>query len=239
MDQDIKKCSKCDIEKELSEFSFRKDTQRYRNQCRDCIKLINKVYQTMNKDEISVKRKEYRENIKNKNLKRIYDIDYRERNRERIQLYKKNYFQNNKEELYKKIKKRKDEDINFRLACNLRKRVLNAFKARNVRKTNKTFSLLGCSHSFLRLWIESQLYGEMTLENYGKIWCLDHCLPIESFNLLDENDIKKCFNWINLRPMYVKDNIIKGDKIDYHLYLLQEVKAKYFLKLNNDQQGFN
>ena len=235
----MKICSKCKNEKELSEFNFRKDTQRYRNQCRDCIKLINKVYQAMCRDEISVKRKEYCENFKNKNLNRIYDIDYRERNREKIQLYKKNYFQNNKEELYKKIKKRKDEDNYFRLACNLRKRVLNAFKARNVRKTNKTFSLLGCSHSLLRLWIQSQLYGEMTLENYGKIWCLDHCLPIASFNLLDENDIKKCFNWIILRPMYVKDNIIKSDKIDYHLYLLQEVKAKYFLKLNNDQQGPN
>ena len=54
----------------------------------------------------------------------------------------------------------------------------------------------------------------MTLENYGKIWCLDHCLPIASFNLIDENDLKKCFNWINLGPMYVKDIFIKGDKID-------------------------
>ena len=228
MNEDLKRCSKCDIEKELSEFNFRKDTQRYRNQCRDCIKLINKVYQTMNEDEIKIQRKEYRENIKNKNLKRIYDIHYRERNREKIQLYKKNYFQNNKEELYKKINKRKDEDINFRLACNLRKRVLNAFKARNVRKTNKTFSLLGCSHSFLRLWIESQLYGEMTLENYGKIWCLDHCLPIASFNLIDENYLKKCFNWINLRPMYVKDNIIEGDKSDIRLYLLHEKGKSIF-----------
>ena len=42
--------------------------------------------------------------------------------------------------------------------------------------------------------------------------------------------MKKCFNWINLRPMYIKDNIIKGDKIDMRLYLLQEIKAKYFLK---------
>ena len=145
---EMKICNKCDIEKELSEFKFRKDTQRYRNQCRDCIKLINKQYQIMNKDEIKIQRKEYRENIKNKNWKRIYDIDYRERNRDKIQLYKKNYFQNNKEELYKKIKKRKHEEINFQLACNLRKRVLNAFKAQKVRKTNKTFYLLGCSHSF-------------------------------------------------------------------------------------------
>ena len=93
--------------------------------------------------------------------------------------------------MYKKIKKRKDEDIIFRLACNFRKTLLNAFKAQNVRKTNKTFFSLGCSHSFLRHWIESQLYGEMTFENYGKIWYLDHCLPIASFNLLDENDVKK------------------------------------------------
>ena len=70
----------------------------------------------------------------------------------------------------------------------------------------------------------------MTLENYGKIWCPDHCSPRESFNLLDESNMKNCFNWINLRPMYVKKNIIKGSKIDNRLYLLQEVKAKYFLK---------
>ena len=72
--------------------------------------------------------------------------------------------------------------------------MLLTFKAQNARRMNKTFYLLGCSHSFLRHWIESQLYGEVTLEKYGKIWCLDHCLPIASFDLLDENDLK-CFNW--------------------------------------------
>ena len=85
--------------------------------------------------------------------------------------------------MYKKIKKEKDEDNSFRLTCNSRKRVLNAFKAQNVRKTNKTFDLLGCSHSFLRLWIESQLYGEIILENYGSVWCLDLCMAVACFNL--------------------------------------------------------
>ena len=74
----------------------------------------------------------------------------------------------------------------------------------------------------------------MALENFVKIRCLDHCLAVVSFNLLDENELKKCFNWVNLRPMYVKDNIIKGDKIDMTLYLLQEVKAKYLLRLNEE-----
>ena len=49
---------------------------------------------------------------------------------------------------------------------------------------------------------------------YGRVWCLNHCLAIASFNLLDEMEIKKCFNSIKLRTMYVKDNLIKGDKFD-------------------------
>ena len=56
----------------------------------------------------------------------------------------------------------------------------------------------------------------MTLENYGRIWWLNQCLPIESFILLVENEKKKCFNCINLGPMYVKENINKGDKVDYY-----------------------
>ena len=76
----------------------------------------------------------------------------------------------------------------------------------------------------------------MTEENYGKNWCLDHCLPIASFNLLDWKDMNKCLNWGNLRPMYGKDNIVKSDKIDMRLYLLQEVKARYFLRLNEEEK---
>ena len=32
--------------------------------------------------------------------------------------------------------------------------------------------------------------------------------------------------------MYVKDNFIKGDKVDMRLYLLQEKMANYFIKAN-------
>ena len=77
----------------------------------------------------------------------------------------------------------------------------------------------------------------MTLENYGFVWQFDHCLPMASFNLLDENDMKKCFHWVNLRPMYSNENNSKKDKIDNRLYLMQEVKAIYFLRLN--EEGFH
>ena len=77
----------------------------------------------------------------------------------------------------------------------------------------------------------------MSLENYGKIWCLDHCYPLSKTNLSNKNDMYKSTNWINIRPMYVKDNVIKGDEIDIRLYLLQEIKAYQFLKIN--EEGLN
>ena len=76
----------------------------------------------------------------------------------------------------------------------------------------------------------------MILENYGSIWQIDHCIPSASFNLLDESDMKKCCNWINPRPMYSNENNSKNNKIDIRLYLLQEIKAKYFLKINEEER---
>ena len=127
---------------------------------------------------------------------------------------------------------REESDLNIKLACDLRSRTSKAFKAQNVRKRKKTIDLLGCSHSFFKSWIIHQLYGNMTSEKYCSKWQTDHCLAVASFNLLDEMEVKKCFNWINLQPMYLKDNTIKGDKIDLRLYLLAETKANDFMELN-------
>ena len=68
----------------------------------------------------------------------------------------------------------------------------------------------------------------MTVENYGSVWQIGHCLPIASFNLLNENDLKNCFNWINLNPCILKKKKLKKAKIDHRLYLMQEVKAIFF-----------
>ena len=78
----------------------------------------------------------------------------------------------------------------------------------------------------------------MILENYGSVWQIENCSPRASFNLLDDNDMMKSFNWVYLKPMCSTENNSKIAKADYHLHLLQEVKAKYFLKLN-DPEGLN
>ena len=170
--------------------------------------------------------------------KNEYNRNYYNKNRDSELERRKKYISQNRGKINEYVKNKMKTDLNFKLATYMRNRLYKAYKAQNVMKTNKTFDLLGCSHSFFKSWIIHQLYGNMTIENYGTVWQIDHCLAVASFNLLDENDVKKCFNWVNLRPMCVKDNIIQGDKIDMRLYLLQEVKAKYLLKLNG-QEGLN
>ena len=153
-------------------------------------------------------------------------------NQNRILHNHKTYNKNNRSKINAYERQKRKNDSNFKLHCNIRGITNRAFKCQN----DKAVDLIGCSNSFLRKWIIHQLYGDMTEKNYGKIWCLDHCLPLSKFN---GNDMYKFTNWNNLRPMYTKNNISKGDKIDYRLYLMQEVKAKYFLKLNNDQEGLD
>ena len=78
----------------------------------------------------------------------------------------------------------------------------------------------------------------MTIENYGSVWQIDHCLPMASFNLIDGIDMKNCFSWLNLRPMYSNENISKKAESDHYLYLCQEIRAKYFLNFP-DQEELN
>ena len=114
----------------------------------------------------------------------------------------------------------------------MRSRTDKAFKSQNVEKLNKTFEWLGCSQSFFKGWILHQLHGIMTEENYGKTWCLDHCYPLSKPNLSEKNEMNKSTNWINLRPMYCSGKLSKSDKIDHRLYLMQEITAYQFIKLN-------
>ena len=149
----------------------------------------------------------------------------------------KQYHHNRKEQRNAPQRLKRETDFNFELICTIRTRTNKAFKSQNIKKANKTIDLIGCSYSFLRKWNIHQFYGEMTFENYGKIWCLDHCYPLSKTNLSYENDMYRSTNWINLRPMFFNEKISKSAKIDHRFYLVQEVKTEYFSKLNG-QEGW-
>ena len=137
---------------------------------------------------------------------RLIDVKkYRFENRDKIKRNRCDY----REKTNEYVKNKKKLDLKFKSACILRSRTSLAFKSQIVRKPNKLCDLIGCSLSFFESWISNQIYGKMTLDNFGSIRQIDHCLPIASFNLLDENDMKKCFIWINLRPMFSSENNLK------------------------------
>jgi hypothetical protein len=77
--------------------------------------------------------------------------------------------------------------------------------------------LAGYSIDVLRHHIEKQFKGGMTWERFlkGEIH-IDHKIPRAAFNYSQPEDIdfKKCWALKNLRPMWAKENISKGARIE-------------------------
>lgn len=154
-------------------------------------------------------------------------------------LMRKNHYQKNKDNIIQQSANYKKEKIKnnplFKLEVRLRARIYSAFVSQSTSKTERTWKYIGCSPKFFQEWIEFQLYDGMTMDNYGKFWHIDHVKPCSSYNLTEQLEIEKCFNWKNLRPLLASKNHIKKDKIDVFEILMQELKVKCFMK----QKGIN
>ena len=221
-----KVCSKCKMVKTLNEF-YKDSSQKsgYYPSCRTCkhntVKELAQKYsllagrETKEKKVCSQCKKEknvseysknrcHKDGLDNvcKHCKRIYNCAY--------------------------TKTRAQYDPEFKLHSNLRCRLGRALRGKS--KTQTTRQLIGLDFEMFTKWIEYQLEEGMTMQNYGSVWQLDHVLPISSFNLLDEEELQKAMNWKNIRPLLPLRNIQKSNKIDRWLYVMQEVKAYYFLK---------
>jgi hypothetical protein len=148
--------------------------------------------------------------------------------------YRKEYYKENREYTINKtanyiVEKMKTDPL-FKLERRLRSRIYTAFLLAGESKQDRTWKYIDCSPIFLKEWIEFQLYDGMTLENYGKIWHIDHVKPCASFDLSKEEDIKECFCWMNLRPLLTSKNFVKSSKTIQFEIMLQELKVKCFMK---------
>jgi hypothetical protein len=50
----------------------------------------------------------------------------------------------------------------------------------------------------------------MSWDNFGKVWELDHVIPIAWFDLKDKSQVKKCFHYSNFQPLLCFDNRSKN-----------------------------
>jgi hypothetical protein len=158
--------------------------------CKPCAKNLNKKYYDNNKERVLKKNKEYRiDNIKKINIQRK---EYRNRPeiKEHCKEKNKEYLPIKKE----KIKEKRKNDLNFRLSEVLRSKIHKVLK--NINTSYE--EILGCNKDFLKKWLEYRFDSDMTWENYGKYWDIDHIIPISKFDFSNDTHIKICFHWTNL-----------------------------------------
>lgn len=127
-------------------------------------------------------------------------------------------------------KKKQMENPNYQIKYVLRSNLKNRLIKANESKEDTTLNYVGCTVDFFKKWIEHNFDKNMSWENRGKYWHIDHIMPCASYDLSNQEEIYKCYNWTNLRPLYKKDNILKSDKVDLKLVKVYIRKSKQFLK---------
>ena len=230
-----KKCNVCGEIKDITEFRYRKKYDRYEYRCKKCENISNEIYRQKHKERDKEKNREYerlrcqtpeRKASKKRTYKKYRSEilekakKYRKENKEFLAEQNKRWVKNNKqakrEYMNKYWSERRKEDKNFRLSLSLRDKLSKILKQKNIKKTIKTFDLIGCSIVDLRIHFEKQFQTGMTWENHGYYgWHIDHIRPISSFDLTDPEQQKLCFHYSNLQPLWAKDNLKKAAKLDY------------------------
>ena len=200
---------------------------KYRLEHKRQIKKRNAEYYIKHKEQIREYYKQYyllhRDEKKEYYLKNIDKIkEYRSKNydKNKIALYNKIYYENNKSRIIKtqneSIKKKRKVNSLFRIAHNLRTRISKIFIMKNIYKKNKMIKFLGTDFKTMKQHIESNFQEGMSWDNYGReTWHIDHIIPFASAKT-EEGLIRLC-HYKNLQPLWAKDNLSKGSKLNQKL----------------------
>lgn len=224
-----KVCTKCKIEKDLSEFSYRnKPKKLLKQQCKSCDKdyaLANRdkkrLWKEKNRERIREQDKEYtkanKDKIKRrrdiwteKNKDRIREVDkkYREKNKEKERTRGKEWRKNNKPYRNKQERDRKNSDPLYKLSCNIRNITCRAYTSNGWGKKTRTQEILGCDFTTFEQHLNYNPYGFKVGDSDLH---LDHIVPISS--AITEEELLALNHYTNfqlLPSVYNRD--IKSDK---------------------------
>ena len=252
-----RRCSKCNDLYTIDNFYFSNKKEGKRHyKCIKCTKAerknnkeILKTYQRewygKNKEKKLKKCKEWREN--NKERKREADKEYYDSNREAISNYHKKYNKENKKDIREKKRKyylenrerilerqktynsnRAREDVNVRLKKNINRAISQSLKENSSFKDLKKIEeLIGYPLAVLKDALENKFEDWMTWENFEIAWQIDHIIPQSLYNFLDESEIKKCWNYRNLRPVDSTTSLQKSQALS--MLLIEELKLEDLL----------
>lgn len=187
-------CGTCKLSKLVGEFAKEAATPTgYRSRCRTCDSIAAQEF--------------YKQNRKKRlaNTKR-----WRKANAAYYTVWKRNA-----------ERERKQRNVGYRIACQLRAHLSNAVRRRlngkiGARKGASAVRDLGCTIIELMVWLEARFTPGMTWDNYGE-WHIDHVRPLASFDLTDVEQCKAACHYSNLQPLRARDNMAKGDRFPFPL----------------------
>lgn len=195
----LKKCTECEIFQPINNFRKKK---KYKYgvycYCKLCEKQFKKIddkkYAQSKKGKIA-RRKAVKKYFQSKHG---HSVILKARQNPKRKQKEKDYYNN----------KRKT-DIIYRLKNNLRKRINIFLKLKNMKKSSKFNQYIGCTPQELKQYLESKFTNGMNWDNYGK-WHIDHVIPLSSVK--NEKKLYKLCHYINLQPLWAKDNLSKGNR---------------------------
>lgn len=218
---EMKVCSKCAVRKKVAEFNRDKSTvDGLRIACRTCTKKAYKDW--YNSEQGNIKKREYDQN-RDKEYLRKKGKKWRAENLEQHRLSVKRWAARNPDKIKAKerrrpsraawYRKKRKEDVNYRLSCALRTRLNSAVRAQlrgSYVKQGSAIENLGCSMGEFIIHIENLFKDAMSWENYGD-WHLDHIRPLSGFVLMEPDQLAQACHFTNLQPLWAADNIRKGN----------------------------
>lgn len=182
-------CSRCKVAKPYSEYKPSKNTWTgYKTYCCSCLVAYRAQYYEKNKDKY---------------------LERYQQNRDKLLEYQKRWNTSNKyrkPEYYKKYRLMLEKV----LYANAYGRFRGVLSAKEIVTPIPFSELLGCSNTELLFRFEAMFKEGMHEGNYGTEWEIDHIRPICSFDLTKEEDLRKCFHYSNLQPLWREENWTKG-----------------------------
>ena len=223
---ETKICSKCSIEKPLTEYHKHPETKdKLKKECKSCCKL----YHQANRERRLTQMKQ--RSIEKKDELKIYSQQYYLENKDKIKSKVKNWQKNNREKLNEYHRtyhpQHNQEHPERRLWRNLLYRVLGV---NGNPKTNSTYKMLGYTHEELKIHLDKQGI------NWNK-HTVDHKIPITWFK---SNTPAKIVNaLVNLHPLTEFQNKSKNNNFcspvpNSYINVVQEwVKEEYLSMLKS------
>jgi hypothetical protein len=212
----IKTCSNCNKEKQLSEFSISPanktgfyswclvcSRKKYKNQKKN---IIQYTKNDVKKCTQCNKTKNIFENFRIKHSKDGYSNICKECDK----IYSKSVAK----ELYQKKKHKLATNIQYKLSENIRARLRILLGNIKIKKP-KTEKLIDCNLDDFTKHLNKLFYKDISFDNYGTTWHLDHIIPCDWFNLTEIDQLKACTHYTNLQPLLINDNSVKSNRLDW------------------------